>query len=74
MITAERLAALTAIRNGTVQYVHHAGRGEFRRAVEPREHTVAVGFLNRAGLTQPPHGNGLIMLSPRGERLLHALA
>lgn len=73
MIDADRLAALTAIREGTVRLALHPGVGR-RATVEPREHTVAVGFLNRANLIILPHGAGKITLSPRGEYALSRIS
>ncbi len=65
-----RLAALLAVRDGKVKIATHGGRGGHSVRVEPREHTVAVGYLNRADLLIMPHGAGKITLSPRGKHAL----
>ena len=61
MLTSERLEALRAVQAGTVK-ARHLNAGGSPVLFEPREMTVALGFLQKARLVEVhshPKPNGL---------------
>jgi DNA-binding PadR family transcriptional regulator len=78
MLTTERLAALTAVKDGTVKVRKVSAPGNPWR-FEPAEQTVALGFLLKAELitVTAEHGPGrrrpsTVTVTGRGWRVLRA--
>lgn len=76
MLTTERIAALTAVRDGEVsaRLVNAPGSPT---VYHPKEKTVALSFLTKAGLITTVEGRGVggrrpitVELTERGERIL----
>jgi hypothetical protein len=72
MITTERLDALLAVEKRAVRLEREPFPASGPLTVRPRKHTVAVGYLKRAGLIRETAEN-TVELTDRGKTALEVI-